>query len=687
MDLTQEQIDSMLEVLSDEEREQVYSILDDFVKTGSSEKFNALIDKDFEEIPVDIETFITDPQYLGGSYVNEQGKCIIYPFWIEKFKELFRDGKTNFNEVILTGAIGLGKAQPLTSNVLCESGYKLMRDVNIGDKVWGADGKLHNVIGVFPQGQKDVYEITFNDGSKARCCKEHLWNIADRSSKDPYAYKTVELSSLLDKPLYKYQPALNCKVWQYYIPICAPLQFERKQLRIDPYVIGVLIGDGTLSNGALELSCYDEDIRERFQSKISHYGCKLKLVSSAHPEVKDFSIVVEGAVRGRLNHKPIKNPIREAIKFYDIDKPSYLKHIPSDYLYSSIEDRISLLQGLMDTDGTIENIGTIYYSTISPQLASDIQFLVQSLGGTARVKLESNRTYRYKGETRKCRDNYNVYINLPKSITPFTCKRKVDRLIPTRKEPFRNIRSIEKVGQEECKCIKVDCAEELYLTDGCVVTHNTTVAVVGTAYIIYKLMCLKNPQQYYEQKPNSKIYVAFFNITLELSYGVAYKDLQEALIKSPWFAARGTVSGRKNLVYTPSKGIEFMIGSKPEHALGKNVFCLSGDTEVKLSDNTYKAIKNIDSKVQVYNVANSVIEDSENAHKAVETKKSKSVIKITLADGTEFVCSPNHKFLLSNGKYKTAGRLKPGDDFMEIDKNVGIINTGEKKCQKKKNKH
>lgn len=321
MDLTQEQIDSMLEVLSDEEREQVYSILDDFVKTGSSAKFNALIDKDFEEIPVDIETFITDPQYLGGSYVNEQGKCIIYPFWIEKFKELFKDGKTNFNEVILTGAIGLGK---------------------------------------------------------------------------------------------------------------------------------------------------------------------------------------------------------------------------------------------------------------------------------------------------------------------------------------------------------------------------TTVAVVGTAYIIYKLMCLKNPQQYYEQKPNSKIYVAFFNITLELSYGVAYKDLQEALIKSPWFAARGTVSGRKNLVYTPSKGIEFMIGSKPEHALGKNVFCLSGDTEIKLSDNTYKAIKDIDSKVQVYNVANNAIECSQNSHRGINTKKSKSVIKITLADGTEFVCSPNHKFLLSNGKYKTAGRLKPGDDFMEIDKNVGIINTGENICQKKK---
>ena len=309
MEMTNEQIDRMLETLTEEEREQVVSILGDFIQTGSSAKFQALIDKDFDEIPVDIETFIKDPMYLGGSYVNEQGKCIVYPFWIEKFKELFRDGKTNFNEVILTGAIGLGK---------------------------------------------------------------------------------------------------------------------------------------------------------------------------------------------------------------------------------------------------------------------------------------------------------------------------------------------------------------------------TTIAVIGTAYTIYKLMCLKNPQQYYEQKPNSKIYVAFFNITLELSYGVAYKDLQEALIKSPWFSARGTVSGRKNLVYTPNKGIEFMVGSKPEHALGKNVFCLSGDTEVRLDDNSYARLKDIDSKVAVFNTVSNEIEITKESYSAVKTKRSKKLIQIKLADGTTFLCSPNHKFLLSNGKYKTAARLKAGDDLQEV-KKPGII--------------
>lgn len=673
MDLTQEQIDNMLETLNDEERAQVLSILDDFIQTGSSEKFQALIDKDFEEIPVDIETFIKDPEYLGGSYVNEQGKCIIYPFWIDKFKELFRDGKTNFNEVILTGAIGLGKAQPLTSKVLCEDGYMLMKDVKVGTRVWGADGKLHTVIGVFPQGVKDIYEVVFNDGSSTRCCKEHLWNIACRSSSSPYEYVTMPLSDIIDKPLYKEHKSLNCKVWQYYIPVTKPLEFEKNTTIIDPYIIGALIGDGNLSNNALEISCYDDEVRSLFENKISRYDCELQLVSKSHPEIKDYSIKVKGAVKGHLNHSSVKNSIREEIKRCRLNCHSYSKFIPKDYLFSDVQDRVSLLQGLMDTDGTIENIGTIYYSTTSKQLALDVQFLVHSLGGTARIKCETNRIYKYREEIRACRDNYNIYICLPKSIIPFTCTRKLNRLLDNRKEPFRNIRSITKVGEEECQCIKLDSVEELYLTDDCIVTHNTTIAVVGTAYTIYKLMCLKNPQQYYEQKPNSKIYVAFFNITLELSYGVAYKDLQEALIKSPWFSKRGTVSGRKNLVYTPSKGIEFMVGSKPEHALGKNVFCLSGDTEVRLSDNTYKAIKDIDSKVAVYNTLENVIEESRFMHEGVNTKNSKSLIKVTLEDGTTFICSPSHRFLLSNGKYKSASRLKVGDDFQEINK-PGKIN-------------
>lgn len=454
MTIDNSQIDQLLETLSDEEREEVLSILGDFVETGSSAKFKALIDKDFDEIPVDIETFIKDPQYLGGSYVNDAGKCIVYPFWIEKFKELFRDGKTNFNEVILTGAIGLGKAQPLTAKVLTPHGYVLMQDVEKGLTILDGDKKLCEVLEVFPQGKRAIYKVVFEDNTYIEVADNHL----------------------------------NC------------------------------------------------------------------------------------------------------IHYY-------------------IED--NKIQDVMSTTKLYELWATQHNVYMTRYKSSDIN------------------------------DNNTKSILIADII--------LDRV-------------------DECQCIYVSSDKHTYITDNEVITHNTTIAVIGTAYTIYKLMCLKNPQQYYEQKPNSKIYVAFFNITLELSYGVAYKDLQEALIKSPWFSARGTVSGRKNLVYTPNKGIEFMVGSKPEHALGKNVFCLSGDTEVKLADNSYNMLRDIDSKINMYNVAGDLIEKTSKEYRSVNTKTTKNVIKLTLEDGTEIICSANHKFLMSNGRYKSASRIKPGDDFKEVKK-------------------
>ena len=85
--------------------------------------------------------------------------------------------------ILISGRPNIGKEQPLYSKVLTKNGWKTMGEIEVGDKVYGKDGKLHTVIGVFPQGEKDVYEITFNDQTQARCGLEHLWNVIDQKNK------------------------------------------------------------------------------------------------------------------------------------------------------------------------------------------------------------------------------------------------------------------------------------------------------------------------------------------------------------------------------------------------------------------------------------------------------------------------------------------------------------------------
>ena len=133
----------------------------------------------------------------------------------------------------------------------------------------------------------------------------------------------------------------------------------------------------------------------------------------------------------------------------------------------------------------------------------------------------------------------------------------------------------------------------------------TTIAVIALAYTLYWTMCLKDPNPYYRLGRGDAIYIVFFNCTLQLSRGVGYQKFQDLLQHSPWFMARGTVSGTKYLEYTPNKTenatIKFVVGSQPEHALGRAVlagildevnFTKGADVEFEKSKimATYKAV-------------------------------------------------------------------------------------------------
>jgi hypothetical protein len=259
---------------------------------------------------------------------------------------------------------------------------------------------------------------------------------------------------------YYKSPNSNNK-WQ--IPIVEPIQFERNDnLPINPYFLGLILGDGHINKSSCVFTVHCDDYDELFDSFGLNENKKIK--------------------NQRKGNKLIGRDVLNGLKLNETR--SHNKFIPEIYKYSSVENRLSILQGLMDTDGHCmfngggKFLGT-EFSTISKQLCDDVVEIVQTLGGIARVKTRIP-TYTYNGEKKKGKLAYRVNIKLPKGMNPFKLKRKANKYIEPKKYPTgRYIKNIEKVGFEDSVCISVDSPDKLYVTEHCIVTHNTTSTIIA----------------------------------------------------------------------------------------------------------------------------------------------------------------------------------------------------------------
>jgi superfamily II DNA or RNA helicase len=386
---------------------------------------------------------------------------------------------------ILADDMGVGKCEYVKNEVFTPIGRKKIGDLKVGDKVIGSDGKSHNVIGVFLQGVKETYKITFNDGFSILVGDEHLWSVSSpnygQNTKNKRRKKSLVLST---KQMFEggkikvkgvghnkdkeyeietyFKSTNGNNKWQ--IPIVQPIQFERNDnLPIDPYLLGLILGDGHLTKSSCVFTVHSDDYDELFG------GFNL----SENKQIDNK----------RKGNKFIGRDILCNLKLNE--SRSHNKFIPEIYKYSSIENRLSILQGLMDTDGHCmyneqENFSGTEYSTISKQLCDDVVEIVQTLGGIARVKTRIP-TYTYNGEKKKGQLSYRVNIKLPKGMNPFRLKRKAEKYIEPIKYPTgRFIKNIEKVGFEESVCISVDSPDKLYVTEHCIVTHNTTSTIIAS---------------------------------------------------------------------------------------------------------------------------------------------------------------------------------------------------------------
>lgn len=383
----------------------------------------------------------------------------LYPYQ----KETFDEGMS-FERYIYNLDQGLGKAQPLYSKLLTPNGYIIMGEIRLGDEIYCEDGNLHRVIGIFPQGKLPVYEVTFSDGSKCRCSDEHLWTVFKAHG----GTKTLTLRELIDSGLcYKYFHNTHQEYynqWKYKIPITSPVKFDHKDVAIDAWLLGVILGDGGISTEVIRITNTESDIVNRIRDIVESDGLY-------------FNPVQRNITYSITSKRGYANKYIQYLKSLGLmGHKSSDKFIPDVYKYNDVQIRLGILQGLFATDGYVSRTW-LQYTTSSRRLAEDIIFLVQSLGGTCSCN-EHETFYTYNGKKKQGLNNFELVIKMPNDLDLIQTEKQKSQYKGIRHTSvYRSMRKVEYVGEEECQCILVDNPTHLYLTDNMIVTHNTNCTI------------------------------------------------------------------------------------------------------------------------------------------------------------------------------------------------------------------
>jgi len=371
--------------------------------------------------------------------------------------------------ILLKGMAGSGKAQPLSSIVYTPSGPKKMGELVIGEQVLGLDGPV-KVLGVYPQGKEDVYEITCSDKSTVKASLDHLWTVCKKSDLVEKAkWKTVTTQDLLSE--------LEKGV-EYRLPRITLANFDSKEVPIDPYLLGILIAEGHIREDSVSFSTSDTVVLSSIENILANTDSTVRHILNY-----DYSIK-----KRQRDNKPTS--IMIALRDLELTgKLSYDKFIPDIYKYNTEKVRVKLLQGLIDGDGYVTKKGRLLYGTSSEVLAKDVTEVFQSLGGRV-TSCSYFPKYRYKGEhLTSIHLHYELSITIEDSERFATIPRKYHRLVNKEnkvKYLSRIIKKVEKVGYEETQCIKVDAKDSLYLTNSFIVTHNTLVACQAALDLFFK---------------------------------------------------------------------------------------------------------------------------------------------------------------------------------------------------------
>ncbi|MFE7105405.1 PhoH family protein [Streptomyces sp. NPDC057575] len=370
-----------------------------------------------------------------------------------------------------------GRSQPVFTNVLTPDGWRPIGDLQVGDLVIGSNGEPTPVLGVYPQGERDIYRVTAQDGSWTLCCGEHLWTVRTASDKRRNKpWRVLETQDMIGN-----LRAGHAR--RYELPmLTAPVSLPEREVPMDPYALGLLLGDGCLTGSTTpSFSTEDPELAEALEGAL--HG-----VSVRHKRGPDYVLNRDKAPGDVVT---LENPVTRSLRELDLlGTRSHSKFVPDAYLHNSAWVRLAVLQGLLDADGgpvtQQDRTCRVQYSTASIVLRDDVIALVQSLGGVAytrRRAAEGRAPGSARGrEVHHRYDTHVVEIRLPEGIEPFRLARKAEkyRAAGGGGRPMRFIDSIEPAGREETVCIQVAAEDSLYVTQDYLLTHNT----LNDAFII-----------------------------------------------------------------------------------------------------------------------------------------------------------------------------------------------------------
>ncbi|WP_422664820.1 PhoH family protein [Acrocarpospora corrugata] len=381
-----------------------------------------------------------------------------------------------------------GRAQPVYAKVLTPDGFRPIGDLQAGDLVIGSNGEPTPVLGVYPQGVKDIYRVTAQDGSSALCCGEHLWTVRTASDRRRgKGWRVLQTQEMIGN-----LRAAHAR--RYELPLLtAPVCLPAREVPMDPYALGLLLGDGCLTGSTTPSFSTNEP------ELATALGACLPGVRMRQKSGVDY---VLNRITAPGDVITLENPVTGVLRALDLlGGRSVPKFVPDDYLCNSAEVRLALLQGLLDSDGgPVTQSGRtcrIQYTTTSILLRDDVIALVQSLGGVAysrRRAAAGRKPGNARGrEVHHRRDAHIIDIRLPEGIEPFRLARKREkyRAAGGGGRPMRFIDSIEPAAPAEAVCIQVAAADSLYVTQDYLLTHNT----LNDAFIILDEAQNTSPEQ------------------------------------------------------------------------------------------------------------------------------------------------------------------------------------------------
>lgn len=612
----------------------------------------------------------------------------------------FTDPTSPKRNLILYPHISYGKAMRCKTTVITPDSYKEIQDLTIGDQVCDASGNIANVINIRKFENEDLYKITFNDGRITYAAGNHNWKAA--RTFDTKYYENGVIKRGLPRPCWKIittQEIVDSitekkPIREWVIPLTEPVNHIEKPHVISPYILGAYLGDGCYSN-ICTIVGDDYEIHERIineADKNTYLVDKTKLKENKKSTVK---------YETRLSNE-YKNELRRL----NLDNCKCdTKFIPEEYLYDSIENRIALLQGLMDTDGTVGNVGKkaqekkrvaiTSFWTSSEKLANNIATLARGLGGTCRL-------YKYEKGTTKATKNYDAYIvnfNFPENRFPiFHLQRKqhwIDEAYnreleykQQRKPQYLHFKSIEYIGKETCYCIETDGEDHLFLCNDYIVTHNSYLTVLINLYFAVRLAYMRDPWKLYGLNPSSQIVQFLCSYSLKKSSELLLEPFNAILESATGFFEKIHTrekmiqlneeikqTGHMDKIYyttaSPTSALEFAGGSSiklvsnPQGLLGVSCIGISYselafftqagkaldlNERLKMEDGSTKSMKDIQVGDKLY-----PLDGEENIVEKIMWEGEDALYEITTDDGKTVKCNSKHLWPV---KYYSEGKLK-----------------------------